>query len=137
MKGTGCIIAETTNSLRGVSSFRFCSAPPPPCITVSRLHCTRVQADVRAREQQIRAHAQSIVLTENAVGFENGGQCVSSNRETYPLYVSKAARKDTTKSLVVENWGGGGLHVHPCALAFRAFLNSCVCVKNMVLFLAL
>lgn len=45
---------------------------------------------MHAREQQIRAHAQFIVLTENAVGFENGGQCVPSNRETYPLYVSKA-----------------------------------------------
>ena len=40
-------------------------------------------------EQQICARAHFIVLTENAVGFENGGQCFSSNRETYPLYVSK------------------------------------------------
>lgn len=60
-------------------------------------------ADVHALEQQIRAHAQFIVLTENAVGFENGGQCVSSNRETYPLYVSKPAAKETAKSLVVES----------------------------------
>lgn len=65
--------------------------------------CAGVQADVHAREQQIRAHAQFIVLTENAVGFENGGQCVPSNRETYPLYVSKAAARKTTKSHVSDN----------------------------------
>lgn len=36
-----------------------------------------------------------IVLTENAVGFENGGERFSSNRETNPLYVSKVhALKD-------------------------------------------
>lgn len=37
------------------------------------------------------AHAHLIVLTENAVGFENGGQCVPPDGETYTLYVSKAA----------------------------------------------
>ena len=69
------------------------SAAPPAsvCSPVFALCAAGVRADVHAREQQIRAHAQFIVLTENAVGFENGGQCVSSNRETYPLYVSKAA----------------------------------------------
>lgn len=55
--------------------------------------CAGSQADLRADEQQICAHAQSIVLTENAVGFENGGQRVPSNRETDPLYVSKAATR--------------------------------------------
>lgn len=55
-------------------------------------------AGVHAREQQIRAHAQFIVLTENAVGFENGGQCVPSDRETYTLYVSKAAAKRQIRS---------------------------------------
>lgn len=59
-------------------------------------------AGVHAREQQIWAHAQFIVLTENAVGFENGGQCVPSDRETYTLYVSKAAAK-TANLLVTEN----------------------------------
>lgn len=78
----------------------LCSAP---CVIFWCLQCTGVQADVHAREQQIRAHAQFIVLTENAVGFENGGQCVSSNRETYPLYVSKACCEETAKSLAVEN----------------------------------
>lgn len=73
------------------------SAAPPASVSASlsasvfAARAAGVQADVHAREQQIRAHAQFIVLTENAVGFENGGQCVSSNRETYPLYVSKAA----------------------------------------------
>lgn len=43
------------------------------------------------RERRSAAHAHWIVLTENAVGFENGGQCVPSDRETYTLYVSKAA----------------------------------------------
>ncbi len=65
------------------------AAPPPH----HGSQCAGVQADVHAREQQIPAHAQFFVLTENAVGFENGGQCVPSNRETYPLYVSKAAAK--------------------------------------------
>lgn len=46
---------------------------------------------VHARGRHIRAHAQFIVLTENAVGFENGGQCVPADRETYTLYVSKGA----------------------------------------------
>lgn len=65
----------------------------PPCGPVWCLQCAGVRANMHAWEQQIRAHAQFIVLTENAVGFENGGQCVSSNRETYTLYVSKAAAK--------------------------------------------
>lgn len=81
------------------------AAPPAPLLNV--LQCAGARGGRgRARhalEQQIPAHAQCIVLTENAVGFENGGQCVSSNRETYPLYVSKPAAKETAKSLVVES----------------------------------
>lgn len=42
-----------------------------------------------SRREGARARA-IIVLTENAVGFENGGERFSSNRETNPLYVSKA-----------------------------------------------
>lgn len=48
---------------------------------------------VSARASARAAHAHWIVLTENAVGFENGGQCVPSDRETYTLYVSKAAAR--------------------------------------------
>ena len=104
------------------------SSSPRPVFAVS------VQADVHAREQQIRAHAQFIVLTENAVGFENGGQCVPSNRETYPLYVSKAAaNKLLSRSC---------LKVLPACAPMRVCISCipqllCVCVENMVLFLAL
>lgn len=55
---------------------------------------------MRARGEQSGARGKGgrrgacavIVLTENAVGFENGGERFSSNRETNPLYVSKVAR---------------------------------------------
>lgn len=41
------------------------------------------------------AQALSIVLTEDAVGFENGGERFSSDRKTDPLYVSKARVRTT------------------------------------------
>lgn len=47
-----------------------------------------------SRRKGPRARA-IIVLTENAVGFENGGERFSSNRETNPLYVSKVSIKKT------------------------------------------
>ena len=46
---------------------------------------------VHPRERWPAGHGHWIVLTEHAVGFENGGQRVPSDRETYTLYVSKAA----------------------------------------------
>lgn len=45
-----------------------------------------------SRQESPRARA-IIVLTENAVGFENGGERFSSNRETKPLHVSKVTIK--------------------------------------------
>lgn len=79
-----------------INNVRTVSLRPPAFVfgACSALACRRTCMD----EQQIRAHAHIIVLTENAVGFENGGQCVSSNRETYPLYVSKAAAKKQLRS---------------------------------------
>lgn len=51
-----------------------------------------VRADVHAaRATDPAAHAHWIVLTENAVGFENGGQRVPPDGKTNTLYVSRAA----------------------------------------------
>lgn len=89
---------------------------------------------MHAREQQIQAHAQFIVLTENAVGFENGGQCVPPDRETYTLYVSKAAaKKRRHRSFPKMAFARARLRV--CMSCIPQLL--CVCVENMVLFLAL
>lgn len=89
--------------------------------------CCCLQADVPARQQQICAHAHIIVLIENAVGFENGGQCVSSNWETDPLYVSSAAARIRQKCSLLKNYW---LLVCRGAFAFLTFLNSCECVKT-------
>lgn len=43
-----------------------------------------------ARATDPVAHAHWIVLTENAVGFENGGQRVPPDGKTNTLYVSRA-----------------------------------------------
>lgn len=81
------------------------------------------------------AHAHFIVLTENAVGFENGGQCVPSDWKTNTLYVSTDAAHGRRNRVARRRKTSRG----PCtvgAFASLAFLNSCTCCwrrgeKNM------
>lgn len=81
-----------------------------------------------------RAHAHSIVLTENAVGFENGGQRVPPDRETYTLYVSKAAACGLPRL----SRRGASLPGAPTRLCTTRIPKlPCVRAGNMELFLAL
>lgn len=112
-----------------------------------RLLLLQRQRDVRdvhaARATDPVAHAHWIVLTENAVGFENGGQRVPPDGKTNTLYVSRAATRRTTASRRPK----GRRRSPRTSPASFAFLNSCVCPcvcvlvaaegKTWVLFLAL
>lgn len=100
-------------------------------ILASQWRCERAR---KRGEGGRRGACAVIVLTENAVGFENGGERFSSNRETNPLYVSKVhALKDENAFFWKKRQYFCGTRLPDrnvqCLLSLRSFVR-----LNMVLY---